>query len=1037
MAVTQNTYTGDGATVLFSFTFPYLETTDIKVSLNGVITTAYTLANATTVQFNTAPANGAAIRIFRQTDDADLAATFYPGSAIRSQDLNENFNQNLYVTQESNRDAAQAISTANGAVTTANSATSTANTALSNSTTAISTANGAVSTASSAVSTANSAVSTANSAVSTANSAVSTANSAVSTANNALSVANAADSVADLALVTAQDVVDDATNAVSIANQALAIVAGTVQFQGIANVAAIPASPDDLDGVQILDSTGIESFTPLSGLPGGFVGSSALFVRLQYDEGGSTWEYAGYGANDPDVRYLKREGGTMTGAILGDNSTSASTPGYGFDGDANTGLGRPGADELALITGGTARVTMDSAGAVAIPGSLAVTGALTKGGNNVVTTGDTGSVTSTMILDGTILNADINASAAIAGTKISPDFGSQTVTTTGVISSALGAAATPSITFTGDLNTGIYSPGADEVAISTDGSERIRIDSTGRLGLGTSSPGVPFDLKLTSSTTYSATTAADNAIAIYNDSNTTGAFGSLKILTRNANDTAGSVNLVGLSTSTNFASDFAIQQRTTAGVYRENLRITHDGKVGIGTTSPAQALDVNGNVQISGSTPRLLANMSGTQSSRFAIQNSTTNGNTRFFLYPNGTGNISAINGINNSDPNASDYQSFDLAVIGTTDVRLRSSKSGSGSFLPITFHTSDNERVRIDSSGRLLVGTSTDLSPGFDSKLQVATASFDSSVSLRRDQNVIGASSLLFVKSRGSLGGNTIVQSGDSLGNINFYGTDGATAQPAAGISAAVDGTPGAGDMPGRLVFSTTADGASSPTERMRITNAGFITNKGSSIYVDDLPGAGFTLAPTRATFTTNSGNVVRINRDGNDGDLITFHQDSAQEGSISVSGSTVSYNGAHLSRWSQLPGGAEREEILRGTVLSNIDEMCAWGEEDNEQLNRMKVSDVDGDPNVSGVFQAWDDDDDTYTDDFYCAMTGDFIIRIAEGVTVQRGDLLMSAGDGTAKPQDDDIIRSKTIAKVTSTHVTCTYDDGSYCVPCVLMAC
>jgi hypothetical protein len=122
---------------------------------------------------------------------------------------------------------------------------------------------------------------------------------------------------------------------------------------------------------------------------------------------------------------------------------------------------------------------------------------------------------------------------------------------------------------------------------------------------------------------------------------------------------------------------------------------------------------------------------------------------------------------------------------------------------------------------------------------------------------------------------------------------------------------------------------------------------------------------------------------------------------------------------------------------VLSNIDEMCGWGDEDNEQLNRMKVSDVEGDPNVSGVFQAWDDDDDTYTDDFYCAMTGDFIIRIAEGVIVQRGDLLMSAGDGTAKPQDDDIIRSKTVAKVTSTHVTCTYEDGSYCVPCVLMAC
>jgi hypothetical protein len=76
MATTQNTYTGNGSTVLYSFTFPYLETTDIKVSLNGTVTTAYTLANATTIQFTTAPANGAAIRIYRETDDSNLQSTF-------------------------------------------------------------------------------------------------------------------------------------------------------------------------------------------------------------------------------------------------------------------------------------------------------------------------------------------------------------------------------------------------------------------------------------------------------------------------------------------------------------------------------------------------------------------------------------------------------------------------------------------------------------------------------------------------------------------------------------------------------------------------------------------------------------------------------------------------------------------------------------------------------------------------------------------------------------------------------------------------
>ncbi len=102
MAVTETTYTGNGSKTNYSFTFPYLKTTDIKASINGTATTAFTLANATTVQFNTAPANSAAIRIYRETDDSKLEATFFAGSAIKSSDLNDNFNQNLYVTQESN-----------------------------------------------------------------------------------------------------------------------------------------------------------------------------------------------------------------------------------------------------------------------------------------------------------------------------------------------------------------------------------------------------------------------------------------------------------------------------------------------------------------------------------------------------------------------------------------------------------------------------------------------------------------------------------------------------------------------------------------------------------------------------------------------------------------------------------------------------------------------------------------------------------------------------------------------------------------------
>jgi hypothetical protein len=100
MAITQNIYTGNGSTVLFNFTFEYLETTDVYVEVNDVLTTAYSFANATTIQFNTAPANGLRIRIYRKTDTDNPKATFFSGSAIRAQDLNNNATQSLYSVQE-------------------------------------------------------------------------------------------------------------------------------------------------------------------------------------------------------------------------------------------------------------------------------------------------------------------------------------------------------------------------------------------------------------------------------------------------------------------------------------------------------------------------------------------------------------------------------------------------------------------------------------------------------------------------------------------------------------------------------------------------------------------------------------------------------------------------------------------------------------------------------------------------------------------------------------------------------------------------
>ena len=226
---------------------------------------------------------------------------------------------------------------------------------------------------------------------------------------------------------------------------------------------------------------------------------------------------------------------------------------------------------------------------------------------------------------------------------------------------------------------------------------------------------------------------------------------------------------------------------------------------------------------------------------------------------------------------------------------------------------------------------------------------------------------------------------------------------------------------------------------ERLRVDSSGNVL-VGKTATGDTT--AGFEAqASGRTTICRSGSQPLNVSRIGSDGTLVAFLAQGTEEGQITVSGTTVSYNGGHLARFSQATDGNRIDGLVKGTVMTNLDQMAVWTKdgvtEDNEQLNCMAVSSVEGDANVAGVFVNWDDDDEDYTSDMNIAMTGDMVIRIASGTTVARGDLLMSAGDGTAKPQDDDIVRSKTIAKVTSTTKSHTYDDGSYLVPCVLMAC
>jgi hypothetical protein len=396
----------------------------------------------------------------------------------------------------------------------------------------------------------------------------------------------------------------------------------------------------------------------------------------------------------------------------------------------------------------------------------------------------------------------------------------------------------------------------------------------------------------------------------------------------------------------------------------------------------AMRIDSSGRLGIGVTSPDGLITLPAAASNtpKIRLQSSTSDVDVTISSYADASGTYAAF-GSNFYLDSAGDEAVFD-ATKRSAFVRVDGRVTGAVSFGTATTGIA-TERMRIDSSGNVGIGTS---SPG--DRIHAA-ASVAAGLSLQAT----------------GTGGST----------WRFLSTDNA---------ASIGG--------GYLGFNN-------GSYRMVITSGGELLVGKTAL---DFGTAGFRVDSDGGCLITRNGSAaLSINRLTNDGDLVEFFQATTKEGSISVSGTTVSYNGGHLSRWSQLPNNQKDNTLLKGTVMSNLDDMCVWtkdGEQlPNEQLNKMKVSDIDGDTNVAGVFVSWTFDEQCQSDDMNVAMTGDMIIRIAQNVVVQKGDLLMSAGDGTAKPQGDDIVRSKTIAKVTSNHVTCTYADGSYCVPCVLMAC
>jgi len=501
-----------------------------------------------------------------------------------------------------------------------------------------------------------------------------------------------------------------------------------------------------------------------------------------------------------------------TGKIkIGNGSTSwTSLPYQPFGGQiTNADISATAEIAVSKLADGAARQLLqtDAAGTgvewtsnVDVPGTLDVTGTATFD-DDVTIEGDlTVNGTTTTIDTETLLVKDKNIEMAVVDTPtdVTADGGGITLkgttdktinwidatnawTSSERFSYPLGSAADPALTFTGDPNTGIYSPGAGQVAISSSGSERIRIGANGEIGLSGANYGTSGQV---------LTSAGSGAAPTWT---TPSAGNTDKIEEGNT-----SAEVIDTGSDGRFVV-------TTEG--SERLRVDSSGRLGIGTTSPNQALEVVGSQWLRG-----------------AYTDTTALG----FVGNSGTGRDFVIkrSAASTMSVEMSGRNAFNIVGnTGNTNCEITFSTTGA------------SEAVRIDSSSRLLVGTSSNQLIGFTStsSLQISAVGNPASIGLANYGN--GGSdraTLNFARSKSNVNGTpgTIVANNDYLGSINFAGDDGTDMGTiAASITARVDGTPGANDMPGRLVFSTTADGASSPTERMRISAAGYLkaSNTGS----------------------------------------------------------------------------------------------------------------------------------------------------------------------------------------------------------------
>ena len=641
-----------------------------------------------------------------------------------------------------------------------------------------------------------------------------------------------------------------------------------------------------------------------------------------------------------------KAGDTMTG-VLAVTAGTAALPGIAVSGDLNTGIFSPGADQVAISTNGTGRLFIDSSGRLLAGTSTARSNFFGTTLSAVTQTEGIGGAAGRGALSVINNDASNNPPYLLLGRSGAATLGSNTIV---VNSSRLGT-----LTFHGADGTSFIeaatvagevdgTPGSNDMpgrlvfSTTSDGAasptERLRIDSSGRVGIGVSGP--QSQLQVLDQIRVSNSAQSQGSIVLGDGSST--AF-NVGIARWNGGANAAGAGGIGYFSqgTSNVGGHYFYTGDAAAGSQTARMVINSSGSVGIGTTSPQSSLDV-------ASAPY--------QSVRTYLS-SITDTYHQYRGTPDGTGfeHARVFSGRDTSVHTYGSYLAFytegkgsgttDTSVerlridssgrvgIGTTDIRQRltfgtttisatatpecidlgatfSSTAGanmkiltyndgtikhgigvstaSSDYLTASsgahvFYRGTTEVVRFDSSSRLLVGTST-----YDGNARAVIQGNTTS-------NTTGA---LVVRYNGT----RPASAGEGIGSIRFESTSQTSSNyHYASISCDTDGASTSDtDIPGRLVFSTTLDGAASPTERMRITNGGAIligTTSTTGLATGSSANQGLAISTgTIQTQVNNNSNQYWSKATGyTSGDYTAHYVNNTYVGGISTNGSTTSY--------------------------------------------------------------------------------------------------------------------------------------------------